>query len=135
MTDGQADAAATVRNVVRALARLALPADAQIELLDKAHLPSDELALDYEWSISTLWRAREAGLIDRQIEAELRRIDRDLDSISGPERDGLWADDALRTHPVWEQVRKRAHDLLGTIRSATGFSPPSEDAFRDGKFD
>ncbi|GII76862.1 hypothetical protein Sru01_18440 [Sphaerisporangium rufum] len=135
MNDGREDAVATVRNIVRALARLALPAEVQIELLEKAHLPSDELALDFEWSISTLWQAREIGLIDQRIEEELMGIDRRLGSIGGPEHAELWEDAALRAHPVWENVRTRAREVLGKIHSATGISPPSEDVFRAGEFD
>jgi hypothetical protein len=135
MSSTQEDAIGTVRNIIRALARLSLEPEAQIELLEKAHLPSDELALDYEWSISTLWRAREAGLIDQQIEGDLNGINRDLDAISGPENAELWDDEALRTHPTWEQVRERSRNVLRRIRIATGMPPPDEGEFSDGKFD
>src|SRR6476660_2288069 len=84
----------TLRNIIRGLARLALEPDVQIELLEKAQLPSDELALDYLWAIGTVWRATEVGVIDGRLAEELRSIYHEFEAISGPEDFELWQDEA-----------------------------------------
>ncbi|MDF5757576.1 hypothetical protein [Spongiactinospora sp. TRM90649] len=65
-----------LRRLVRALARLALDADRQTDILARARLPVDELALEYSDALGVSWAAVEVGLLaDREIQARLRALD------------------------------------------------------------
>jgi hypothetical protein len=108
-----ADSARLFLALVRAIARLALPASDQIEYLSTIGVGglADELGLELgdgaqhmSEFVSQGWlTSREADLI-----SELVRL---LDSISGEEFARFWRDDGL-TSPEWGTIRNVAKQFL-----------------------
>ncbi|MFC4060622.1 hypothetical protein ACFOWE_20150 [Planomonospora corallina] len=125
MDSSPADPGDALSRIITALSRLALPAEEQIEILKGEGLPVDELALDYEVALSTLWVVTEAGLLDDALAAELIEIDGLLDAISGFENEDLWTERALRDDRAWRRIRERAQAVLSLagIRGSPGTGP------------
>lgn len=120
MNDVSVDPIDSLRRIAASLHRLAWPAAEQIARLEDRQLPVDELALDLEWSISTLWAATEANLVAPSLKAQIFQIDRLLDDVSGAENAMIWTSDALRNHAVWVNVRRMARRALAELAAIPG---------------
>ncbi len=93
-----------------ALQQAALPAERQIARL-KGFDVSFEVADDvYNW---TLWvlQSTDAKLTDEQ-RSGLIALDAHTSKMSGEHNAHLWTDDALRSRPEWEEVRRQAQHIL-----------------------
>ena len=98
-----------------ATTRLSEPADAQI-----AHLESlgsaaiaDELALVLNDVLGAAMAI--PALFTLEQRNALLAVDRQLESMSGPENDELWTERALRTSVEWTVVRERAKAAPRTL--------------------
>jgi hypothetical protein len=99
--------------LIKAVARLALPADAQIRQLEKRGLfPSvDELALDLHDGVVLLPQFVANGWITSKDADAIAAIDQMLNRMSGP-GNPLWTADALTRAEEWGEVRRQARDAL-----------------------
>ena len=89
----------------RAIVALAQPADVQLGLFPDGVCKGDELALDFEEALPSLW--------DKDISAEQQAAISALDvlilAMSGEKNVDFWTDQALlRSHPKWEEIRGSA---------------------------
>jgi hypothetical protein len=94
----------------RALQQAALPAERQIERLKGFDVPH-EIADDvYN---QTLWvlQCSDVTLTDEQ-RSSLAALDALTNGMSGEQNAELWTDDALRSRPEWDEVRREARKIL-----------------------
>ncbi len=94
----------------KALQQAALPANRQIDRLKDFDV-SFEIADDFDivcrWALNTT----DARLTEEQ-RSRLAALDARLDKMSGELNADLWTDDALRSRPEWEEVRRNARTIL-----------------------
>lgn len=102
--------------LLKTVARLALPADAQIRQLDKRGLLSsiDELALELHDGVPLLPQFVANGWITSEDAAAISALDETLGRMSGPDKQSLWTAGALREAKEWEEVRRQARDALAS---------------------
>ena len=90
----------------RAILALAQPAEAQLALFPDFVCKADELALDFEDGLYEL-AGHEHELTEAQ-RAALDALDGLLAGMSGERNAGFWTEEALRSHPTWEEIRSAA---------------------------
>ncbi|MFV0318271.1 MAG: hypothetical protein ACK5O2_15085 [Microthrixaceae bacterium] len=99
--------------LIKAVARLALPADTQLRYLRELKvLPGiDELALELHDRAVLLRQFVENGWLSSREADFIQALDEALARLSerGPE---LWSETALKESPEWEEVRERARVAL-----------------------
>ena len=94
-----------------ALQALAAPGDVALALVADGAVKADELALDFD----NFWRAALESLESELTQAQresLVAVDRLLDAMSGARHRDLWTEEAVRTHPKWQEVREAAKRAL-----------------------
>jgi hypothetical protein len=95
------------------LQALAAPADIQLDLYPDSDWKVDDMAIEFEeWyeaikKRQTFFTAAQAAI--------LRKLNRSLDEISGPENAYYWMEETLRADPVWEKIRLLAKDALRAL--------------------
>jgi hypothetical protein len=96
--------------LVRAVARLALPAQDQLAYLAAIGVSdlADELALDLDDGVQ---RLAGLGLTPPEIDL-IGALDKLLDLMSDSGDDDLWRASGLRTDERWARVRELARDFL-----------------------
>ena len=94
----------------KALQQAALPAERQIASL-KDFCVADEVADDVGNRIHWVLQSPDAQLTDDQ-RCSLVELDSFLDRMSGKPNAHLWTDEALRSLPEWNQVRRMARQAL-----------------------
>lgn len=101
-------------SLLKALGRLALPAEEQIaHLSGRGLLPSaDELALDLHDGAVLVPQFVAKGWLTSRDATVITAVDEMLERMSGPENVELWTVDALKQAPEWEEVRRRAREVL-----------------------
>jgi hypothetical protein len=72
---------------------------------------ADELALDYEHWCSTAMSMFGSEFTSKQRDA-LRAVDHRLAAFSGADYASLWTEEAVKNHPMWEEVRTFARQAL-----------------------
>lgn len=116
-----------MRNLLeQAVVALAQSADVQLSLFPDFVCKADELALNFEDGLYEIV-GHEAELTTEQHEA-VRHINALLASMSGKRNLALWTNDALRSHPVWENVR------LAARTASIAFGWDNRGPFRTGAF-
>jgi hypothetical protein len=103
----------TLQRFKWSLQALAAPADVQLELYPESDWKVDDMAIEFEEWYETI-KKRQTFFTVKQA-AILRRLNRTLDDISGPENTYYWMEDALRADPVWEKIRSMAKDALRAL--------------------
>ncbi|MFE3205815.1 hypothetical protein [Embleya sp. NPDC059237] len=108
------------RLLIESLTTLAAdPAD-QVAWLDEYRVGTDELALDFDHAHRLVPSLVEAGRLDGEVAAELRRIDVLFVGMSGRENAERWAREALLADSGWIEIRASSRrllvDLLGDWR-------------------
>jgi hypothetical protein len=102
--------------LIRSIAILALPYDAQVQWLDSLGLGearfADEMALELEDGVRLLPQFENAGWLKSDVVALIRNLDEFLGARSGPERAAFWDLDSLQTSADWSEVRRLATNLL-----------------------
>ncbi|RBQ16223.1 hypothetical protein DP939_31960 [Spongiactinospora rosea] len=125
MTAQHPEAIPAMPGLLRALARLALDADRQVDILSRARIPVDELALEYDDFLRLLRRDIEDGLaVDPDVQGRLREIAEILERISGEENSGYWTEQALQESQAWADIRERARATLMAIEVTMGERAP-----------
>ncbi|GII96507.1 hypothetical protein [Sinosporangium siamense] len=112
MTTYSPDPSNVAAYLVVALKRLSAPCEEQVSILEGIGVPVDELALDFDSAVHTLWVLSEAGLITGELVAPLNEINGLLSAISGEENASYWTVAALCHEDVWNEVRQRSQDVL-----------------------
>jgi hypothetical protein len=114
MSQPQPDPGRLFLGLVRAVARLALPAADQATYLARIGVGdlADELALDFDDHVRLVTTFMDHGWLTQTEVASLQTLDRLLDDISGRANAHLWRGDALATRPEWERIRDQARTFL-----------------------
>jgi len=112
-----------VGHLSESLKLLSASADEQVKYLHEAEefvLPVDEFAQDY-----VHWMQSYFSFGGAAAAPTLRQIDGILEKFSGMENAEHWSEDALKSDPVWKQVRKLARGALEELSdvSNSGFRP------------
>lgn len=99
---------------------LALPAHEQLQWIGSMCI--DELALDFDAVCPASWQSREAGWISEKLAAILSAIDQKLIDLTeqGP---SAWTEEALHSHPGWEELRGLAHHALALMPAEPWSTP------------
>ncbi|MFB4290095.1 hypothetical protein ACBI99_20815 [Nonomuraea sp. ATR24] len=106
--------------IVRILVWLARDGERQAAMLGRGRLPVDELALEYDGALATLWVLKEARTLSPGVIGELERLDRRLEAMSGEENARLWTPAALCEAAEWATVRELAREVLADVERETG---------------
>lgn len=117
-------------DLLRAVGRLALPAQQQIAYLRRlGTFPNaDELALEVSDGVGLLSQFVEHGWISPELAEAIRELDSVLTAMSDPSMKHLWTAEALVSAPEWERVRTQAQSiLLHTARTEADDPSPRQD--------
>ena len=91
------------------LQTLAMPPDIQLGLLPDFVCKPDELALTFDhWYQCVL--SNDDRTLSRQQKLALEALDKHLDIMTGKEH--LWTEEAVKSLPEWEQIRRLARETL-----------------------
>jgi hypothetical protein len=91
------------------LQTLAMPPDVQLGLLPDFVSKADELALTFDhWHLCVL--SNDEGSLSRQQKLALMAVDKHLDAMTGKEQ--FWTEEAVKSLPEWEQIRRLARETL-----------------------
>jgi len=90
---------------------LAAPGDTALARMPDGWVKADELALDFDNFGRTALESLGSEMTEMQREG-LQDIDRLLASMSGSHQAHLWTEEAVRTHPKWQEVRDAARRAL-----------------------
>ena len=110
-----------LNQVIDSVHLLAAEAEVQLSSLpDFVHKPND-ISTTFEVVYAYVPELVEAGLLSKRVKLHLEQIDSFLDEfVQLARKDGtLWTDDAIRTHPKWQELRVLAITALkelGEIR-------------------
>ncbi len=85
----------------------------QIDWLTRERLPVDELALQFE---DCLEAALATELFECSLVEKLRRLDAELDAISGIDSGDSWTESAVRNDRRWDVIRRTAQLALSQER-------------------
>lgn len=102
---------------------LAQPSDVQLSLFPDFVCKADELVLDFEDGLYEIV-GHEGEFTDEQ-RAAIQSLDDLISSMSGKQHASFWTDEALRTHPIWDQIRERAKVTLTVMGWELRRPPPS----------
>lgn len=97
--------------VRKAVEALAAPGETALATMPEGSVKADELALDFD----NFGRAALESLGSEMTEVQresLRNIDRLLSAMIGGHQADLWTEEAVRTHPKWQDVRDAAGRAL-----------------------
>ena len=90
----------------RAILALTQPAEIQLALFPDFVCKADELALDFEDGLYELV-GHEDGITDTQ-RAAIEALDGLVTGWSGQQNASFWTEEALRSHPAWDEIRSAA---------------------------
>jgi len=105
----------------RAVLALAQPAEVQLTLFADFVCKADELALDFDDGLSM---SRKEQMSSEQ-RAAIDTLDQLLARMSGEQNAPLWTEEALRSGPVWEEVRSAAKAVAAAFGWTLRRPPPS----------
>lgn len=90
----------------RAVLALTQPADVQLSLFPDFVCKADELALDFEDGLYELVGHENEITVEQK--AAVEALDQIITRMSGEQNASFWTEEALRTHPTWEEIRTAA---------------------------
>ena len=97
-----------------AVQALAAPGHVAQALVPDGTVKADELALDFDNFGGAALTSLESELTQAQRES-LVAVDRLLDGMSGERHAELWTEEAVGTHPKWQEVREAAKRALAAF--------------------
>jgi hypothetical protein len=109
----------------KALQQAALPGDHQIARLKPADVPF-EVADDVGNWISWVLQCPDVKLTD-ELRTRLSELDALLGQMSGEHNAHLWTEEALRSRPEWDDVRRRARNALALVGGPVEDKEASQD--------
>lgn len=89
----------------RAILALAQPPEVQLALFPDFVCKADELALDFEDGLYELVGDED---VTEEQRAALDAVDGLLMAKSGQQNASFWTEEALRSHPTWDEIRSAA---------------------------
>ncbi|MDX1946444.1 MAG: hypothetical protein SFU86_13675 [Pirellulaceae bacterium] len=95
----------------KALQQAALDAEYQIARL-KGFAVADEIADDLGNQILWILKSSNRNLTSEQV-AALSELDAALDQMRGQQVPQLWTEEALRSRPEWDELRRKARNAIG----------------------
>lgn len=98
----------------KCLHALSLDGDRALSCAPPGSCRADELALDYDNFLSAAMGSFEKEFTPDQV-AALRRVDELLSAMSGHSHEDLWTDEAVRSHPRWQEVRSEARQAVEVL--------------------
>jgi hypothetical protein len=109
-----------VEELCQVLVRLASPSQAQIDYLQHLGVAplADELALEFHDLYLLVPQLAAQRMLTHQQRKAVEAVSRKLDDMSICQEPSLWAEDALRSHPDWVEVRRLAAIAAKALRSA-----------------
>ena len=107
----------------RAVLALAQPADVQLSLFPDFVCKADELALDFEDGLYEL--VGHENEITAEQKAAVEPLDQIVTRMSGKQKASFWTEEALRTHPTWEEIRSAAKATAAAFGWELRRPPPS----------
>lgn len=90
----------------KAVLALAQPADVQLSLFPDFVCKADELALDFEDGLYEL--VGHENEITAEQKAAVGTLSQIITRMSGKQNSSFWTEEALHTHPTWEEIRSAA---------------------------
>ena len=107
---------------------LAQPAEIQLALFPDFVCTGDELALNFEDGLHEL--AGHEDEITEEQKAAIQALDTLILAMSGEHNSDFWTDDdALRSDPVWEEIRGLAKVAAEAFGWKPEAPPPSDDIY------
>jgi len=107
----------------RAVLALAQPAEVQLSLFPDFVCKADELALDFEDGLYELVGHEDEITLPQR--AAVDALDKLLSSMSGGQNAAFWTEDAVRSHPTWEEIRTAAKSTIAAFGWEFRRPPPS----------
>jgi len=109
-----------VEELCQVLGRLASPAQAQIDHLQHLGIAplADELALEFHDLYLLVPQLAAQRVLTHQQRKAVDAVSRKLDDMSTCQDASLWAEDALRGHLDWVEVRRLASIAAKALRSS-----------------
>jgi hypothetical protein len=109
-----------VEELCQVLGRLAAPAQAQIDYLQHLGVAplADELALEFHDLYLLVPQLAAQRVLTHQQSKAIDAVSRKLDDMSTCQDPRLWAEDALRSHLDWVEVRRLASIAAKALRSS-----------------
>jgi hypothetical protein len=99
--------------LVKALSRLTLPAEAQVQYLRAHDLPEvDELALEFSEGVPLIRQFVDEGWLSTAEADAIVAVDAALERMSGEGHEALWTESALHVAPEWDEVRRLARQAV-----------------------
>ena len=117
-----------IASLIDSLQALAAPADVQLARYPDFTVKADELALEFEDALLLVTSCQQIGMDDEQRDT-LCGLDDLLTRMSGKENSRLWTEDALRSAPEWEEVRRRAAATLRSLGFPVEPPPPTSNTY------
>ena len=108
----------------RAVIALAQQAEVQLSLFPDFVCKADELVLDFDDGLYEMV-GDEAEFTGEQ-RAAIEALDRFITPMGGRANANLWTDDAVRSHPRWEQIRSLARSAADAFGWDIRQLPPSD---------
>jgi len=107
----------------RAVLALAQPADVQLALFPEFVCKADELALDFEGGLYELVGHEDKITLEQR--AAVDALDKIIVGMSGEQNAAFWTEEALQSHPTWEEIRAAAKVVVAAFGWELRRSPPS----------
>ena len=121
-----------IERLVHSLQALAAPAAVQLARFPDFAVRADELALDYADAVLLAADCPQLRL-ERAQRRALDQLDEHLKRMGAVAGAGPWTEDAVRTSPEWEAVRKLARDALAALGAPVDLTPPGDAAPARGR--
>jgi hypothetical protein len=128
LTSGPEHRANCLERLQHTVQRLSINAVQQVAQYPDFVVVADELALDFDHWLEV---CESNGYVDKELLPHLRRIDKQLDIMSGEENANLWTVPALQSHAAWKLVRGFAHAAIDAAGWPHG-APPTPMEEGDG---
>ena len=109
-----------VEELCQVLVRLASPAQTQIDYLQHLGVAplADELTLEFHDLYLLVPQLAVQRVLTHQQRKVIEAVSRKLDNMSTCQDASLWAEDALRSHLDWVEVRRLASIAAQALRSS-----------------
>jgi len=122
MRSGETHTEWRLRMLLRDLQALAADPETLIRAYDPRIPVADDLVNDFDAHLELAERCVEEGLIAKDMLDKSRVVLEKISEMSKRHDPSLWTNNALRTHPDWLEVRRRALEALRAM--GYDFEPP-----------
>ena len=106
-----------LRQLERALERLAWEGERQIQHLSRCRVGADEFALEFDDAIRVVSGMVGEGLIPSSVREAVRPVDQSLAYMTTAASDE-WTEAAVRGSRAWSDLRRTAHEAMNAVHEA-----------------